>query len=530
MDSSVDHSHDPAIKKPRFDNAEISLLIDHTVHANDLINLIFVNQRQNTSSNSRKYEYHYSKPTYTHQLFNEEKIDFLTEKTQKAFHELYRSTATENAESDIAPALLIYINCADLTHYSTTRLVDVLIDRETLLAKIEPAIPVSSLSISFAESILDSSRECASLNQIAAMTPPGKLLPASHSSAVAIESALLPSTPSRSSFEMYLASAADHGASELLSRAEKVAMWYIETADSVDFSDERWEVLNLYCTRSESIDGKEMPAIHLFAGYMTLFTFCNPFLGSKIRVCQALVLPHMQGKGLGRKMLLAVYELAKSRSCITEVTVEDPAPAFERLRDAVDCEWVMLNLYEQLRQKKLVLEGSSEPTIIEIGLKRIDVMSLQAKISESFLTGSADVKERSKQLKLTPAQTSFAYEALQYSVLIIPLIDTENSSARELASSAPALVPASILLADSSGVARGSEISKAVLAALSLTPEYKTFRLAVKRRLLSSNKYLKEQSSSVMQLELEKLFKEQVIRYSHCLPSIRRISLPQAPA
>jgi GNAT superfamily N-acetyltransferase len=515
MSSNIEISPDSAQKKPRIDDADIALRNDQKIHANDFITLIFVDQPQKILSDSNGYEYHYSNPTYTHQLFEEERINFLTEKTQKAFHDFARSSATENAEPEAAPAVLIYINCMDLAHYPTTRSVDVLTDREMLLAKIERAIPVSSLSIIFAESISDSSRGCKSLNTVATTIPPGKLLAVSHSEAVAMKSTLLSSTLSPLSFEMFLASATDHGASELLSRAEKIAMWYIETADSIDFADERWEVLNLYSTRSKTTDGIVIPGVHSFAGYMTLFTFCNPFLGSKIRVCQALVLPHMQGKGLGRKMLLAVYELAKSRSCITEVTVEDPAPAFERLRDAVDCEWVMLHLYEQLTQSRIGVKGSIEPMVT--GVKRTDVMTLRATISESFLNLSVELKERSKVLKLTLSQTSFAYESLQYSMLLIPLIDTENS-AHEVSRSDPKV--------ECSVDKERAEISKSILTALSLMPEYKSFRLGVKRRLLSSNKYLKEQSSSVMQLELEKMFKEQIIRYTHCLPSIRRISFP----
>lgn len=515
MSSSVEIALDPALKKPRFDDTDIPLRNDQKVHANDFITLIFVDQREINLSDSKKYQYYYSHPTYTHQLFEEERIDFLTEKTEKAFRDFHRSSETENAEPETSPAILIYINCMDLAHYPTTRSVDALTERKMLLAKIEPAIPVSSLSTIFAASISDSSRECKSFQNIAPITPPGKLLVASHSAAVGIESTLQSSKPSQLSFEMFLASATDHGASELLSRAEKIAMWYIETADSIDFADERWEVLNLYSTRSETIDGKIMPAVHSFAGYVTLFTFCNPFLGSKIRVCQALVLPHMQSKGLGRKMLLAVYELAKSRSCITEVTVEDPAPAFERLRDAVDCEWVMLHLHEQAKQSKIDLKGSIEPIVNETGVKRTDVMSLQATISEAFLNLSVELKERSKLLKLTPSQTSFAYESLQYSVLLIPLIDKEDS-ALEASSSEPKL--------DGSVNKGRPEISQTILTALSLKPEYKSFRLGVKRRLLGSNRYLKEQSSSAMQLELERMFKEQIIRYTHCLASIRRIS------
>lgn len=504
MESSMEIAPAPAQKKPRFDEADIALRNDQKVHANDFITLIFVDHPQNILSDSNEYERYHSNPTYTHQLFEEERIDFLTEKTEKAFHDFHGSSATENREPETAPAILIYINCVDLAHYPTIRSVDVLSDQEMLLAKIEPAIPVSSLSKSFAESICNSTQDWMSLDNISPIIPPGKSLAASHSATVAIESTLPLSTTSPLSFEMFLASATDHGATELLSRAEKIAMWYIETADSIDFADERWELLNLYSTRSKTVDGKVMPAVHSFAGYMTLFTFCNPFLGSKIRVCQALVLPHMQGKGLGRKMLLAVYELAKSRSCITEVTVEDPAPAFERLRDAVDCEWVMLHLYEQLLQSINGLKGSIVP-IVSV----TDVMSLKATITESFLNASVEVKERSKLLKLTPSQTSFAFESLRYSLLLIPLIDKENSAQEAKV--------------NSSVEKRRTEIPETILSALSLMPEYKSFRLGVKRRLLSSNKYLKEQSSSVMQSELEKMFQEQIVRYTHCLTSIRRI-------
>lgn len=77
-------------------------------------------------------------------------------------------------------------------------------------------------------------------------------------------------------FELYLAKHTDSGASELLHRAEKIAMLYIETADSVDFSDERWEILWIYTTSLDSTTGLQSIIV---AGYMTLFTFYNPFVG-----------------------------------------------------------------------------------------------------------------------------------------------------------------------------------------------------------------------------------------------------------
>ena len=47
------------------------------------------------------------------------------------------------------------------------------------------------------------------------------------------------------SFEIWEFSATDTGAVELIGRLEKVAIWFIETADSVDFTDPRWRALLL---------------------------------------------------------------------------------------------------------------------------------------------------------------------------------------------------------------------------------------------------------------------------------------------
>ena len=105
-------------------------------------------------------------------------------------------------------------------------------------------------------------------------------------------------------FEIWLATDKDAGASDLLHRAEKLAMWFIETADGVDFSDERWEALFVFQRLNPPGAGagagaggdpdKHRHSTVRVAGYMTLFTFHNPFLGSKLRICQALIMPHLQ--------------------------------------------------------------------------------------------------------------------------------------------------------------------------------------------------------------------------------------------
>jgi hypothetical protein len=70
---------------------------------------------------------------------------------------------------------------------------------------------------------------------------------------------------------------------------------------------------------SKSTNRPVNASLYYLAGYFTLFTFRNPIVGSKLRICQALVWPSQQKKGLGKELLLATYRLALSRDEVTEV-------------------------------------------------------------------------------------------------------------------------------------------------------------------------------------------------------------------
>ena len=513
----------PLTKKQKLDCANLSPADECLVEANDFVKLVFVILVSNGLSDQCMCVYHHFRPTYSHQIFSGEKINFLSEATQKSIMN-YRSVYPDTSgQLDNSPGLLVYIKCDDLTHYVTTRKVSVLADAEMLLEKISVGLPASSHGLNSPDCATEFQQKFCQQTSWPDSTPPGKALPVTLATpspcSVALSSSQLPGYP----FEMYLASATDSGAADLLHRAEKVAAWYIETADSVDFSDERWEVLNLYSVKHENHGETAGNKVYSFSGYMTLFTFMNPFLGSKIRVCQALVLPHMQGKGLGRMMLLAVYNLAKSRPSIVEVTVEDPAPAFERLRDATDCEWLLLHLHEEnitrCAESSIPSECPGDLTTSDpFEAHEVHVMRLSPLIDEASMATPSDFKDRCKELKLIPSQVAFALEALQYAVLIIPLIDEEKTNKDCTATH------------DSDAVAGpdyANNVSPTVEAAVSSSASFKAFRLRVKRRMLNSNKHLRGQSSEVMQKELEALFKELTVRYTYCLKSIRRIKVAE---
>jgi len=264
-------------------------------------------------------------------------------------------------------------------------------------------------------------------------------------------------------FEIYIASAKDSGAQELLQRAEHVAMWYIETADAVDFQDERWQVLFLYrrCRNRRDVAGRKVKGEVLsLAGYFTLFTFHNPFAGSKIRVCQALVLPHLQGRGLGRELLLCTYRLAHEQPNVTEITVEDPAPGFQSLRDAVDLEWLRGHWSWPL--------AAATPA-----LKPEEITLVAGK------------------LKLTPAQIEYLSEAEQYACLQLQ------------------------------AVALGGAESGAGKAFLDTN--LKPLRLQVKRRLLRQQPDIKALPKPQMQKELDTLYAEQQQRFERSCKARARL-------
>lgn len=115
-------------------------------------------------------------------------------------------------------------------------------------------------------------------------------------------------------------------------RLQQMAVWFIDAADGVDVNDSRWEVYGVFKCGE---DGRLS-----IAAYMTAFVFTNPTRRTRaesIRLCQILVMPPHQRMGHGRRLLQALYAQAEARDMF-EVTVEDPAEGFRRMRDRVDFE------------------------------------------------------------------------------------------------------------------------------------------------------------------------------------------------
>lgn len=286
-----------------------------------------------------------------------------------------------------------------------------------------------------------------------------------------------------SAFEVRLAThQSDAAASALLARLEALAMWFIETASSVDFTEAKWELLVAYeVGRSTTTT----PPQRSVAGYLTLYTFHNPFLGSKIRICQALVLPHHLQRGLGRLLLRAAYDLALARAHVVEITVEDPCAAFANLRDQIDF--------------ALLAERRPDAT-------------------------AASVDAVAKALKLIPAQACFVVDARDFFRLLTRLLTAAPAAADDAAT-----VDAARAMLRRRTRETLSDTDRALLEdALDAVDAggFKALRLQAKRHLLRFDADgLRDLPKPDMQRALSELFDDRLDRFLRLTAAAQRLQL-----
>ena len=488
-----------------------------TLMANDVVILQFID---NSSV-------HVCRPEFTHQIFENERIDYI-----ESSHETARIT--------------IEVNCKDLSHIVEFSESFAESERQQLTRSLQKVLPPDAIR-----------KDDISSNKVnSTITPPGVLIHTFTSKASSND------RKQELEFEMYLATAKDAGASELLVRAESLAMWYIETADSVDFSDDRWEVLFLYFkagnTANAGNSGADEDSAHSnsqtscsrsFAGYMTLFSFRNPFLGTKVRVCQALVLPHQQSRGLGRELLRCAYkQVVLQRPEVSELTVEDPAPGFQRLRDAVDFELLAESFPVAVAVvvPVSISSGGNNPAAATVDSR--EVVGATSAEDDAIATASLQLKECEvcRKLKIVKAQAQFLLEALDYFAIVrkaVLQLQQSVSSSTAATSVAAADIADQVESGgngnteangtatkkrnyDSDGFKRKLQSAKAVLDA---HPDFKAFRLKVKRRILKNDKDLASITpKSEMQRALSEEFELQLERFQALESSAVRIGVLRA--
>ncbi|KAI0737870.1 histone acetyltransferase type B catalytic subunit [Daedaleopsis nitida] len=158
---------------------------------------------------------------------------------------------------------------------------------------------------------------------------------------VAIPQLLSPEDQETVDFEVYHSTWKTPGFSEYHRRMQLFVLLYIEGGSYISEDEETWEFAVLYEKRRRR-SSPDVFTYH-FVGYSTLYPFyCFPER-VRLRVSQFLILPPYQQDGHGSALYTAIYQYVLAHPSIAELTVEDPAEAFEDLRDRNDLKMLLAN-------------------------------------------------------------------------------------------------------------------------------------------------------------------------------------------
>lgn len=140
-----------------------------------------------------------------------------------------------------------------------------------------------------------------------------------------------------------------------LDRLQVMSLYFIDGSSFVDFERPGWTIYTLYCNGGGGGDGARC-----IAGFVTAHLFTQPFREERptsLKICQVLVLPPFQRRGLASRIVSQIYADA-ARANHFEVTVEDPAPTFALLRDIVDLQLLEAHLSDERALELVALPAS----------------------------------------------------------------------------------------------------------------------------------------------------------------------------
>ncbi|KAM5542649.1 hypothetical protein V8D89_003610 [Ganoderma adspersum] len=142
-------------------------------------------------------------------------------------------------------------------------------------------------------------------------------------------------------YEVYHSTWKTPGFREFHRRMQLYVLLYIEGGSYISEDEETWQFAVLYEKRRRR-SSPDIVTYH-FVGYATLYPFyCFPER-VRLRISQFLILPPYQQDGHGSALYTAIYQHVLSQPRIAELTVEDPAEAFEDLRDRNDLKMLLAN-------------------------------------------------------------------------------------------------------------------------------------------------------------------------------------------
>ncbi|VDN08861.1 unnamed protein product [Dibothriocephalus latus] len=139
-------------------------------------------------------------------------------------------------------------------------------------------------------------------------------------------------------------------------RMEPFLMYFIDGSSFITL-DENWSFYILY----EKFTSHSSPEKrYALVGFLTMYAFYAFPEHVRPRVSQVLILPPFRGMGHATRLLEVVYDDFVPLPKVIDITVEEPSPDFQRLRDFLDCKRC-LQLNECLQQIKSAITSSNAP-------------------------------------------------------------------------------------------------------------------------------------------------------------------------
>ncbi|WVR03957.1 histone acetyltransferase type B catalytic subunit [Kwoniella sp. DSM 27419] len=139
-------------------------------------------------------------------------------------------------------------------------------------------------------------------------------------------------------FEMYKSNWNTPGFREYHRRMQLFILLYIEGGSYVQEDEDAWEFITLFERRKRP--DSDLHTYH-FVGYVSVYPFwCYPDQ-VRLRLSQFVILPPYQHQGHGSKLYSTLFANMLSRPEVAELTVEDPAEAFEDLLDRNDLRFLI---------------------------------------------------------------------------------------------------------------------------------------------------------------------------------------------
>ena len=196
-------------------------------------------------------------------------------------------------------------------------------------------------------------------------------------------------------------------------RFEPLILFFIDGASAVDSEDDNWTLLcatrHVYTSDAErdaivsgASDGNHGWSTAAFATIYEFFQYPDK---KRARLSQIVVAPPFQRQGLGSALLSATRALATKRSFV-DVTVEDPTPQLQRLRDVGDVRalWSLPSVAAAVRAAAVAASK----------LSREDVEKEKAPLCLALQCPTSVKNEARDVLKLCAPQLARCWEALLF--------------------------------------------------------------------------------------------------------------------